>query len=239
MLELGIIIGYYIVIVALPPVLLKAYTPLPFELIRKIHHIAYAMSIFLRLTLFSTWVAALLPSFVLVLIAYPFLWTVERFPFYRRFFVEREGSKGGLRRQLLYIEATFAILIIFFWGLLGDEWRYIAAVAIMAWGFGDAAAALIGKRFGRRRIQHPLVDEKKTVEGTQAMFIMAGLAIFFTLLLYAGYPWDVSFAVALLVAPVCAIVELISRRGTDTLTVPLSAGLSVLSLMALFSALGV
>jgi hypothetical protein len=48
----------------------------------------------------------------------------------------------------------------------------------------------------------------------------------------------VSLAVALLVAPVCAIVELFSNRGIDTLTVPISTGLAVLSLMSLFSFLG-
>jgi hypothetical protein len=52
--------------------------------------------------------------------------------------------------------------------------------------------------------------------GTQAMFVTAGLAIFFTFLFYAGQPWQVSLTVALLVAPVCAAVELFSNRGMDT-----------------------
>ena len=130
-------------------------------------------------------------------------------------------------------------MIFVFWGLLGTEWKYIAVVAVMAWGFGDAAAALIGKNFGRRRILHPRIEGTKTMEGTQAMFVTAGLAIFFTFLIYAGQPWLVSLAVALLVAPVCAVVELFSNRGMDTLTVPISTGLAVLSLMSLFSFLGV
>ena len=75
------------------------------------------------------------------------------------------------------------------------------------------------------------------MEGTQAMFITAGLAIFFTFLIYAGHPRYVSLAVALVVAPVSAIVELFSNRGMDTLTVPISTGLAVLSLMSLFSLL--
>jgi hypothetical protein len=63
--------------------------------------------------------------------------------------------------------------------------------------------------------------------------------VFLTLLFYAGEPWQVSLAVALLVAPVCAIVELFSHRGMDTLTVPISTGLAVLVVMRLVSALGV
>jgi phytol kinase len=76
------------------------------------------------------------------------------------------------------------------------------------------------------------------MEGTQAMYVTAGLAIFFTFLIYAGQPWHVSLTVALLVAPVCAVVELFSNQGMDTLTVPISTGLAVLSLMSLFSFLG-
>lgn len=69
------------------------------------------------------------------------------------------------------------------------------------------------------------------------MFVTAGLAIFFTFLIYVGQPWYVSLLVALVVAPVSAIVELFSNRGMDTLTVPISTGLAILSLMALFSIL--
>jgi phytol kinase len=67
---------------------------------------------------------------------------------------------------------------------------------------------------------------------------VAGLAVFFTLLVYAGQSWQASLAVATLVAPVSATVELFSRRGLDTLTVPLSVAFLVLPLMSLFSFLG-
>lgn len=103
----------------------------------------------------------------------------------------------------------------------------------MAWGFGDAAAALVGKAFGRKRIPHRWIEGSKTIEGTHAMLVIAGLAIFLTLLIYAGQPWYVSLAVALLVAPLCAVVELFSHRGMDTVTVPITTGLAVLCLMTL------
>ncbi len=151
---------------------------------------------------------------------YPVLKLVEHSSFYKRIAVEREG--GEFKSSLIIVQVSIATLIFIFWGLLGEEWRYIAVVAVMAWGFGDAAAALVGKAIGRRRIMHPRIEGAKTYEGTLAMFIVAGLAIFFSLLIYAGQPWYVSFIVALLVAPVCAAVELFSNRGMDTLTVPLS-----------------
>ena len=71
------------------------------------------------------------------------------------------------------------------------------------------------------------------------MYVVAGLAIFLTLLVYAGQPWLISLVVAALVAPVGATVEVFSRRGLDTLTVPLAVAFSVLSLMFLIDFLGV
>ena len=237
-LGMALLVAYYLFITGALPLLLRVVIGLPFEVVRKLHHIGYTMSIFLLLELFSTWYAAVAAAFVLVLLAYPALTYLERFAFYKRILVEREET-GEIKRQLLWVQASFAMLIFIFWGLLGPESRSIAVVAVMAWGFGDAAAALVGKAVGRRRISHRLTEGTKTVEGTLAMLIVSGLSVFFTLLIYAGQPWYVSLTVALLIAPVCAAIELFSRRGVDTLTVPISAGLGVFTLMALFSVLGV
>jgi dolichol kinase len=217
-------------------VLLKVCFNVPFELIRKMYHMVITLSIFPLVKLFSAWYMAVLAAFLLVLIAYPLLTLVENSSLYRRIAVEREG--GEFKKSLIIVQLSIALMIFVFWGLLGSEWKYVAVVAVMAWGFGDAAAALVGKNFGRRRILHPRIEGTKTMEGTQAMFVTAGLAIFFSFLFYAGQPWQVSLAVALLVAPVCAGVELFSNRGMDTLTVPISTGLAVLSLMSLFAFLG-
>ncbi|MFL7894207.1 MAG: hypothetical protein AB8I56_19275 [Anaerolineales bacterium] len=79
----------------------------------------------------------------------------------------------------------------------------------------------------------------KTYEGTLAMFVVAGLTIFFTLLVYAGQSWQASLAVAAILAPVSATVELFSNRGIDTLTVPLSVAFLVLPLISVLSILGI
>lgn len=233
---IGLYLGF-IVAIGLPAILLKVRFDVPFEVLRKMYHMVIALSIFPLVMFFDAWYMAMLSILVLVLLAYPLLVLVENTALYRRIAVERSG--GEFKRSLIIVQASIALLIFIFWGLLGPEWKYIAVVAVMAWSFGDAAAALIGKKFGHRRIQHPLIEGTKTMEGTQAMYFTAGLAIFFTFLFYAGQPWQVSFAVALLVAPVCAIVELFSNRGMDTLTVPISTGLAVLSLMSLFTFLGI
>jgi phytol kinase len=227
LMNIGLYIGY-IIAMGLPLVLLCVYFKVPFVI---------TLSIFPLVKLFSTWYMAILAAFVFVLLAYPILTLIENSSVYKRISVERQS--GEFKRSLIGVQVSFSLLIFVFWGILGIEWQYVAIVGVMAWGFGDAAAALVGKKFGRRRFRHPYIEGAKTMEGTQAMFVVAGLAIFFTLLIYADHPWPVSLAGALLAAPVCAIVELFSWRGMDTLTVPISTGLAVLSLMSIFSMLGV
>jgi phytol kinase len=234
----GILLAYYVLVCGLLPVLLKVWTRTPAEWVRKIQHVAYSLSIFLLLKLFSTWYVAVAAAFLLVVVAYPLLLSLERRRYTTTLFVARPGSGGELRRQLVYVQLTFTLLILFFWGVLGADWRHIGAVAIMAWGFGDAAAALVGKAFGRRRVLHACIEGAKTYEGTGAMIVTAALALFLSLLFFAGYPWYVSLFIALLVAPVAGVVELFSRRGADTLTVPLSTAALILPLVHLFTFLG-
>jgi dolichol kinase len=227
-------VGIYfgsILAIALPAILLRARFNLPFELVRKAYHLAITLSILPLMQAFDTWYMAVLAALLLIAIAYPALALVEGSSWYKRVATEREG--GEFKRSLVIVQVSISFLIFVFWGLLGPAWRYVAVVAVLAWGFGDAAAALVGKAFGRRRIRG-----KKTAEGTLAMYGVAGVTLFVTMLVYGSQPWDVSLVVALLVAPVCAVVELFSVRGMDTLTVPLSTAWAVLHLMALLARLG-
>lgn len=236
LLGLGLFFGYFIV-VGLPLIILKVRLNAPSELFRKMLHLLITMSIFPLVKLFSTWVMAVFAAFMLVLVMYPVLALVERSSLYKQVAVEREG--GEFKRSLVIVQLSLATLIAVFWGFLGIDWHYVAIVAVMAWGFGDAAAALVGKAYGRHQIEHPHIEGKKTYEGTLAMYIVAGLAIFFTLLVYAGQSWQMSLGIASLVAPVSATVELFSRRGLDTLTVPMAVAFLVMPLTLLFESLGV
>ncbi|HHY15419.1 MAG TPA: phosphatidate cytidylyltransferase [Firmicutes bacterium] len=233
-----ILMAYYLVGLAVIPTMLKAWSNLPKEVIRKIQHVVYSLSIFILLRLFSAWYVAVGAAFLLVLLAYPVLYLIERTDFYKKMFVDRTERGGELRKQLLYVQLSFALLIFLFWGLLGAKWHYTVAVAVMAWGFGDAAAALVGKFFGRIKIVHRWVEGAKTCEGTLAMIAVAFITTFFTLLFLSGLSWYICLLIGAVVAPVAGVVELFSRRGTDTLTVPLTTAAVVFPLVYLFTYLG-
>ena len=229
---------YYLVGLLAIPTMLKAWSKLPSEVIRKMQHVAYSLSVFILLRLFSTWYMAVAAAFVLVLLAYPALYFLEKTSVYKRLFVDRTDRGGELRKQLLYVQLSFAILILLFWGILGAKWQYMVAVAVMAWGFGDAAAALVGKFLGKRTIIHAWVEGAKTHEGSMAMMLAAFVAVFLTLLFLSELSWYISLLVALVVAPISAVVELFSKRGTDTLTIPLATAAVAFPLVVLFAYLG-
>ncbi len=230
----GALIAYYLVAVILVPMLVKHFSTIPNEYIRKVQHIAYGLSIFILLHLFSQWYMAAGAAFLLVVFGFPALVLIEKTSFFKQSFVGRVKEKSELRRQLLFVQLSFAILIFVFWGLLGPNWKYVAVGAVMVWAFGDAAAALVGKFLGRITFFHPLIEKAKTFEGTAAMSIASGLILFLVLLLYARLPWLPSLLIATIVGPACAIVELFSKRGLDTLTIPFTAAALLFALVHLF-----
>lgn len=66
----------------------------------------------------------------------------------------------------MLVYTMFAVVVTICWGFFGD--KNLALVSLYAWGFGDAAAALIGKKFGKHKIKAPMLDGKKSYEGTNS-----------------------------------------------------------------------
>ena len=65
----------------------------------------------------------------------------------------------------------------------------------------------------------------KSVEGTVAMAITSLVCIFITLFLMSSLPWYLSLAFSLVTAPVAALTELYTKKGFDTVTVPIVSAL--------------
>jgi dolichol kinase len=219
-LAFALLVAYDLVVLALIPLVLRAWTRTPREVVRKVQHLGFAASPMVLMALFTDWWAALLASTLLLALGYPVLWAIERRRFYRRWSTDRDPAGGELRRQVLFAQATTTVLLGVLWGGLGDLGRPLVAVAAVAWGFGDAAAALVGKAWGRHRVAHPAVEGAKTWEGTGAMVAVVAVAVFAVLLAYGRHPWWVALVAALVAGPVAAGTELVSHAGLDTVTVP-------------------
>ncbi len=93
--------------------------------------------------------------------------------------------------------------------------------AVITLGFGDPAAALVGRRFGR----HKLVNNR-SLEGTITFAVVSMLILFAVFsTLHASLGWTNIIAVSIASAVAGAIAELFSRRLDDNFTIPLVSGL--------------
>lgn len=96
---------------------------------------------------------------------------------------------------------------------------------LLVLALADAAAALVGTRWGRHR--YFVNGDARSLEGSAAFCAVAFAVIAGTMLVH-GADAARAFAVALAVAPVLTAVEAISTRGYDNLLLPL-AGFAALA----------
>lgn len=188
------------------------------EIWRKcLHFVAFTSSVFIVYAS-ADWLTASLCCLIFAAAVFPILNAAEKWKGYEQLFNQRR--KGEVKFSLLLLFVTHAVLIGICGGLL--DRMYIAVCAILVWGFGDMAAAIVGKRFGKHKIRLPLADPNKTWEGSTAMTVVCFSVG--TAALCITSPLSVSACVvsAAVCAPIAAYVELITRNGNDTLTVPVA-----------------
>lgn len=200
------------------------------ELYRKLLHFILLGSSPVFLYVFSTWYSSVLASASFAILAYPLLSFAEKLDGYKYILAERDI--GEIKRSLIAVFGMFAIVIAICWGLLGT--KYLALAVILGWGLGDAAAALVGKKFGKHHLKGKFIDGKKTLEGTIAMFIVSFIAIITVLILNSGLSWYGNMLISIIAAGVCSIAELNTKNGLDTLTCPAATLAAMLSFLHLW-----
>lgn len=200
----------------------------PQELTRKFVHIGAGMWVFGILALFDSWQVGIVPfaTFILVnFILYRYRLAAA---------VDAADSAPGT----IYFALAITLLFGLFWRPDGPIDRAPCAIAgVMALTWGDALAALVGRRFGRRRYR--IGESGRSLEGSAVMFTASVVAIFLSLILLPGsaltpYAAPIELPRALLAALLgaCAatVAEAISPHGTDNLSVPIAASLTALVL---------
>ncbi|MCC5656079.1 phosphatidate cytidylyltransferase [Nostoc sp. XA010] len=191
------------------------------DLTRKVIHIGAGMWVFGALLLFNHWEIGIIPFASFIGLNYLF---------YRYRIIgamDTQDSSPGT--------VYFAISVTLLFGLL---WRpdgpvdsvAIAVAGIMAMTWGDALAALIGRRFGQHKYQ--VGNSVRSWEGSAAMFVVSTVVIFLVLLLLPGSslsplgkPFSLAWALltAVITATFATLAEAVSPHGTDNLSVPLVA----------------
>lgn len=211
--------------------------PVRFEVRRKVLHVVVAVVAVPLLLVVPFWVLALLSALGVAVIAAT--WAIER----RRL---PRTLAGPLHEELAHVLAstrrpgedfpwspvlytTSLVLIGLAHERLGLSWALaFAAYAIL--GIGDAASALVGVAYGRRRLPW---NAKKSVEGTAAGLaagFLAGAALGAVPYAVAGLAVPLAFfPVALAGATVGALAETLPCVE-DNFVVPLASAAAMLAL---------
>ena len=128
---------------------------------------------------------------------------------------------NGVGRQswgTFFYAVSIGILIAVFWPL-GHPQYAVIGILVMAWG--DGMAALIGQRWGN----HPftLWGNTKSWEGCGTMALVSFTAVSGVLWISQG-PLGATWGVAVAIACLATVLELVSQFGIDNLTLPLGSG---------------
>jgi phytol kinase len=225
----GTLLGYFAICVVCA-LTLRRLVAVPAEVFRKTLHIIVLGSIFIFTYIFNTWWLSAMAAMVFVAMVFPILFFAEHIPGYSQLLTERKD--GEIKHSLIVAFSMFTILICICWGWIGE--KYLVIASVMAWGLGDAAAALVGKRFGRHYIVGRLVEGRKSLEGTLAMFVVSFVSVIVVLIAYGPVKWYSYVPIAVVTAAVCAVVELYTKNGMDTLTCPLAAAAIMIPLVRLW-----
>jgi phytol kinase len=192
---------------------------------RKVIHIAAGMWVWGILALFEHWYAGIIPFATFVVLNYAF---------YRRQAFEAMDTAESTPGTV-YFALSISLLFALLWrtGDVPDRVP-VAAAAVMAMTLGDAAASLVGQRWGRHTYRS--LGHTRSWEGTTAMGVVSLLAIGLTLLLLPGsalspssIPWTTwgAIVIAACGTVVATAAEALSPAGTDNLTVPLLSALAM------------
>jgi uncharacterized protein (TIGR00297 family) len=125
----------------------------------------------------------------------------------------------------VYFPISFLILVFWFW----DKDPAILLTAMLIMAFADPVASWVGES-RKKPLLFTILSEKKSLQGSTAMFIVAFIIAVIGMKLFRGsfdQP-DISWSTALIFGFFTAIysagAETISHRGTDNLMVPIGAG---------------
>ena len=219
----------YFLVCATTALVAHALLPIPSEVFRKILHLILLGSLAVWILVFSRWWLSALSAVIFALAVYPLLSLAEHLKGYSALLTERKS--GEIKHSLLVVFTMYALVAAVCWGWLDD--KLLALASIYAWGLGDAAAALIGKRFGKHRFKAAAIF-RKSWEGTLAMFTVSFVTVFVLLQIRGGLSPAGIFLSAAVTAAAAAATELYTPNGMDTITCPLAAMAALLPLVALF-----
>ena len=212
-----------IIVLGVICVLIRVFTKVPDFVFRKILHlIATCVINVLVIVPIHWWVAEILLGISAIGLTVLLL-IFEPTSIYKKFFVEK--SKHEVLISFLLFFLVVACLIALFWGYKGYNNRFYVIIAILAWGLGDAAAAICGRLFGKHKVSGKLIEGTKSIEGSVMCFVFSFTISLILLLTLMYIVCWLALIEALLIGLFVSLAELFTKKGLDNITCPFVAAL--------------
>lgn len=132
--------------------------------------------------------------------------------------MEREEEDGY---GTVYYAVSLLILTILTLGIFNNP--DVGFIAVLTMALGDGFAALIGKNVNSKK--YYINGNQKSIAGSITMFLISAILIGGYLLMAGTGLWILK---TILIATIVTIVEAISIKGTDNITVPISVYLMMI-----------
>ena len=200
-------------------VLVRIFVKIPDFIFRKILHlIAISMISVLIIVPIHWWISEIVMGIcgigiIVILLIF------EHIKFYQKLFIEK--GKHEVLISFIVFFIVILCLIAFFWGFRGDSHKYYVIIALQAWGWGDAAASIIGHIWGKHKLTGKFIEGTKSVEGSIGCALFAFTISLILLLTLIHMVWWLAILEALLIGICVSLAELFTKKGMDTITCPI------------------
>ena len=189
------------------------FTKLSKEASRKFIHIMLSNWWIIAMIFFNNvWVAALGPAVFVVINFLSYKYNIIKV-------MERDDSDASEKTLgTVFYAISLLVLVILTFGI--NKQPLLGLIGALVMGYGDGFAAIAGQSIKSK--EYHVFGSKKTVAGSIVMFLISGIIIASTLFYLNVDLWILK---TIIIAILVTLLEAISPKGSDNLTVPIAATL--------------
>lgn len=177
---------------------------------RLFFHIMSANWFFIaQYTIESKWIAMSVPAFLFL-----FHYINNRISFLPKLSSTSSYSRNG------FLFTYLSMMILIYFTFDATDLRFVAGMGLLALGYGDGLASLLGMRFGKHH--YTIFKGQKSIEGSLVMFISTIIVLSIYLNALAGIN---PFLSIVSIATLATLSEAISPYGLDNLFIPILSSL--------------
>lgn len=189
------------------------FTKLSKEASRKFIHIMLSNWWIIAMVFFNNvWFAALGPAVFVVINFLSYKYNIIKV-------MERDDSAASEKTLgTVFYAISLLVLVILTFGI--NKQPILGLIGALVMGYGDGFAAIAGQSIKSK--EYHVFGSKKTVAGSIVMFLISGIIIASTLFYLNVDLWILK---TIIIAILVTLLEAISPKGSDNLTVPIAATL--------------